>query len=92
MFFIESVLAHAYPDLDSSYDQQQKSYLLLPRAKQQPAIQILKIRPARKWTIWGTFGPKFPDFCKLVYGNLRAAGVPIGPLSLLLASKTCQYS
>jgi hypothetical protein len=38
-----------------------------------------KNRPVKKWTIWGTFGPKFPVFL-LVYGHLRAAGVPIGPL------------
>jgi hypothetical protein len=31
-------------------------------AKRLPAIQILKIRPAKKWTIWGAFGPKFLIF------------------------------
>jgi hypothetical protein len=34
----------------------------------------------KKWTICGTFGPNFPLFFLLVYGHLRAAGVPIGPL------------
>jgi hypothetical protein len=34
---------------------------------------------SKKWTIWGTFGPKFPVFL-LVYGHMRAAGVPIRPL------------
>jgi hypothetical protein len=24
--------------------------------------KFLKIHPAKKWTIWGTFGPKFPFF------------------------------
>jgi hypothetical protein len=28
----------------------------------QLTIQIKKIRPAKKWTIWATFGPKFPVF------------------------------
>ena len=35
-----------------------------------------KNRPVKNWTIWATFGPKFPVFL-LVYGHLRAAGVPI---------------
>jgi hypothetical protein len=56
------------------------SNLLLPWAKRQPAIQSFKDRPVKKRTIWGTFGPKFPFFFLLDYGQLRAAGVPIGPL------------
>jgi hypothetical protein len=46
-------------------------------------------RPVKKWAIWGTFGPKFPGFL-LVYGHLRAAGVAIGPLWPLFASRTHQ--
>jgi hypothetical protein len=33
----------------------------------------------KKWTIWVTFGTKFPVFL-LVDGHLRAVCVPIGPL------------
>jgi hypothetical protein len=42
--------------------------------------KFLKNCPVKKWTICGTFGPKFPSFFLLVYGHLRAAGVPIRPL------------
>jgi hypothetical protein len=54
-----------------------------------------KNRPVKKWTIWGTFGPKFPFFFTSLWpseGNRRpnrAAVTPIcqqnppGPLKLL---------
>ena len=65
------------------------SNLLLPRAQQKPAIRILKKSVLPKSGRSGALlGLNFRFFFLVVYGHVRAAGVPMGPLWLLLASRT----
>ena len=54
--------------LDNSYDQQTEVITVRLSKTHCSPYKFLKIRPAKKWAIWGTFGPKFPVFL-LVYGQ-----------------------
>jgi hypothetical protein len=77
MLFIESVLAQFPSFATSGVFKVLK--VTVPSGKTHCSPYKFKIAGlVKKWTIWGTFGPKFPFF--IVYGHLRAAGVPIGPL------------
>ena len=51
------------PGLHSSYDQQTEVIIVrLRKIHCSPYKFKKKKRPVKKWTIWGTFGPKFPFF------------------------------
>ena len=49
------------PAVDISYDQQIENLVLLC-VRAGPSYKFKITRLVKKWTIWSTFEPKFPDF------------------------------
>jgi hypothetical protein len=101
--FIESVLAQ-FPSLTAS-GVFKVLQITVPLSKIHCSpYKFKKNRPVKKWTIWGTFGPKFPFFfspslwpSEGSWRPNRAAVTPIGqhnppgPLKLLGSrQKTCK--
>ena len=76
--------------LHNSYDQQTEVITVGLRKINGSPYKFKKNRPVKKWKIWGTFGPKFPVFFTSLWPSQGLAGVPIGPLWPLFASRTHQ--